>query len=233
MEAEKTAEKTPVKTSAEGTILVVDDEPAVCTLAAQVLGSRGYHVLTASGITEALRLAEGYASVIHLLITDVMLGSESGVDLARAILVKRPETAVLYISGFSPHTIRASQSEGAPDGGFLEKPFTPEGLIDVVRAVVPLPDPNPLPIRLRPRGLPGVPMSDEATRPPPRIENSDAEYRLESPVKCPQCGETLASLKAVRLLRTQVNFTSTLPRRGRVLICPFCHAIVPAELTNF
>jgi hypothetical protein len=37
----------------------------------------------------------------------------------------------------------------------------------------------------------------------------------------------------VRLLRSQVNFTSTLPRRGRIMICPACHAIVPAELTNF
>lgn len=224
-----------VKTSPDGTILVVDDEAAVRTLAWQILGSRGYQVLSAGDIAEALRLADAYPSVIHLLITDVMLGSESGVDLARAILVKRPETAVLYISGFSPDAIRASQSDGAPDGGFLEKPFTPEGLIDCVRTVLPLPEPNPLPIRLRPRGLPGVPVLDEPepNRPVPRIENSDAEYRLESAVKCPQCGEALSTLKAVRLLRSQVNFTSTLPRRGRVLICPFCHAIVPAELTNF
>jgi DNA-binding response OmpR family regulator len=222
-----------VKTSPDGTILVVDDDASIVTLAAQVLRSRGYHVLTASGAPEALRLTEAYASVIHLLIADVMLGSESGVDLARAILLKRPETAVLYMSGFSPDTIRASQSEGAPDGEFLGKPFTPETLIDSVRAVVPLPEPSPIPIRLRPRGLPGVPVLDEPSRAAPRIENSDAEYRLESPVKCPQCGEAISALKAVRLLRTQVNFTSTLPRRGRVLICPFCHAIVPAELTNF
>jgi CheY-like chemotaxis protein len=226
-------EAVSVKTSPASTILIVDDDASVLTLAAQVLRSRGYHVLTAAGAPEAVRLAESYASIIQLLLADVMLGSESGVELARAILVKRPETAVLYMSGFSPDTIRASQSEGAPEGAFLEKPFTPETLIDSVRAVVPLPDPNPIPIKLRPRGLPGVPVLDEPGRPAPRLENSDAEYRLESPVKCPQCGEAISALKAVRLLRTQVNFTSTLPRRGRVLICPFCHAIVPAELTNF
>jgi DNA-binding response OmpR family regulator len=222
-----------LKTSPDGTILVVDDDASVLTLAAQILRSRGYHVLTAADAPEGVRVAAAYASVIHLLLADVMLGSDSGVDLARAILVKRPETAVLYMSGFSPDTIRASQSEGAPEGAFLEKPFTAETLIDSVRAVVPLPDAHPIPIKLRPRGLPGVPVSDEPTRPAPRLENSDAEYRLESPVKCPQCGEVITALKAVRLLRTQVNFTSTLPRRGRVLICPFCHAIVPAELTNF
>jgi hypothetical protein len=60
----------------------------------------------------------------------------------------------------------------------------------------------------------------------------DAVYRLESPVKCPHCRETVTTLKAVRLLRDQVNFTSTLPRRGRVVACPNCQSILPAELTN-
>jgi hypothetical protein len=62
---------------------------------------------------------------------------------------------------------------------------------------------------------------------------AEAEYSLEWPVKCPACGETISSLKAVRLLRTHVNFTSTLPRRGRVVVCPRCHVVLPAELTNF
>lgn len=61
----------------------------------------------------------------------------------------------------------------------------------------------------------------------------DAEYALEHPVRCLGCGETVSNLKAVRLLRTRVNFTSTLPRRGRVVVCPLCYAMVPAELTNF
>ena len=63
-------------------------------------------------------------------------------------------------------------------------------------------------------------------------ERIDAVYRLESPVKCPHCGETVTTLKAVRLQRDQVNFTSTLPRRGRVVACPKCLSILPAELTN-
>jgi hypothetical protein len=63
-------------------------------------------------------------------------------------------------------------------------------------------------------------------------EKFDAVYRLETPVKCPHCGEAVSTLKAVRLLRDQVNFTSTLPRRGRVVACPSCQAILPAELTN-
>ena len=70
------------------------------------------------------------------------------------------------------------------------------------------------------------------TQPVNQPEKFEALYRLETPVKCPHCGETVSELKAVRLLRDQVNFTSTLPRRGRVVSCPNCNAIVPAELTN-
>jgi len=82
------------------------------------------------------------------------------------------------------------------------------------------------------------PHPDEMSREPQdsamvRQEKIEAIYALESPVRCPKCGESISSLKAVRLLRNQVNFTSTLPRRGRVIICPACDSIVPAELTNF
>lgn len=67
---------------------------------------------------------------------------------------------------------------------------------------------------------------------PDQTDKYDAVYRLETPVKCPHCGEIVSTLRAVRMLRDQVNFTSTLPRRGRVMACPLCKAILPAELTN-
>jgi hypothetical protein len=58
----------------------------------------------------------------------------------------------------------------------------------------------------------------------------EAEYALESPQTCPQCKKEVTALQVVRLLRSKVNFTSTLPRRGHVIICPECHAILSAEL---
>ena len=147
--------------------------------------------------------------------------------LARALQRTRPNTPVLYMSGFGAEAIQAIQYEGGPNGGFLEKPFLPRVLIERVRQLLPAgnhdPDGHNKPLKapLPPQEVP-VP-----------APNSDAVYRLETPVRCPQCGDTISSLKAVRLLRTQVNFTSTLPRRGRILICPSCLSIVPAELTNF
>jgi DNA-binding response OmpR family regulator len=177
---------------------------------------------------EALRVSGEYAPDIDLVLTDIVLPTGNGMTLARALQRTRPNTPVLYMSGFGADSIQSIQYEGGPNGGFLEKPFVPRVLVERVRQLLPGgnhdPDGRNRPLRapvVRPQELP-VP-----------APNSDAVYRLETPVRCPQCGDTIASLKAVRLLRTQVNFTSTLPRRGRLLICPSCLAIVPAELTNF
>jgi DNA-binding response OmpR family regulator len=209
------------------TILVIDDDMSVQMLAAQALRNEGYHVLVASDMDEALRVSGEYAPDIDLVLTDIVLPSGNGMTLARALQTTRPNTPVLYMSGFGAEAIQAIQYEGGPNGGFLEKPFLPRVLIERVRQLLPAgnhdPDGHNKPLKAP---LP----AQEVPVPAP---NSDAVYRLETPVRCPQCGDTISSLKAVRLLRTQVNFTSTLPRRGRTLICPLCLSIVPAELTNF
>jgi hypothetical protein len=70
----------------------------------------------------------------------------------------------------------------------------------------------------------------EITEPAPPAPVFEAEYALESPLKCPHCKETIASLQVLRLVRTRVNFISMLPRRGYVVVCPACHQILSAEL---
>lgn len=58
----------------------------------------------------------------------------------------------------------------------------------------------------------------------------EAEYALEAPVTCPACHETLQALHVVRLLRTRVNFTSNLPRRGFAVTCPSCKVLLTASI---
>jgi hypothetical protein len=58
----------------------------------------------------------------------------------------------------------------------------------------------------------------------------EAEYVMESPIKCPYCRETISSLLIVRLLRGRVNFISTLPRRGYIMVCPACHCYMGGDL---
>jgi len=209
------------------TVLVVDDDPGIQRLAAQILRTDGYNVLVASDMPEALQVSAEYPSSIELLLTDIMLPSGNGISLATALLAKRPDAQVLYMSGFTADAIQAVQHEAGPNGGFLEKPFLPRTLVERVRTIVP-PSERQVPVSANPDPV-VVPI---APLEPPNA-NSDAVYRLESNARCPQCGETISTLRAVRLLRTQVNFTSTLPRRGRIITCPCCFSIVPAELTNF
>lgn len=59
-----------------------------------------------------------------------------------------------------------------------------------------------------------------------------AVYTLELPARCPYCREVLRTLRVLRLARTQVSFTSPLPRAGRVIICPACERILSAELSG-
>jgi hypothetical protein len=63
------------------------------------------------------------------------------------------------------------------------------------------------------------------------VRDSEAEYALEYPAVCPSCRETIKTVRAIRLLRTRVNFTSTLPRHGRAVICPLCRVVLNAALT--
>jgi len=58
----------------------------------------------------------------------------------------------------------------------------------------------------------------------------EAEYALEQSVKCPQCRQEITTLNVVRLLRSKVNFTSTLPRKGHVILCSACQGIISANL---
>ncbi|MDH3253474.1 MAG: hypothetical protein OEM62_00645 [Acidobacteriota bacterium] len=58
----------------------------------------------------------------------------------------------------------------------------------------------------------------------------EAEYMLESEAKCPGCGATIEALQVVRVLRTRVNFVSSLPRRGQLMVCPQCRTILAGSL---
>jgi len=59
-----------------------------------------------------------------------------------------------------------------------------------------------------------------------------AVYSLEFPVQCPHCLEQVQTFKVFRLLRREVSFTSTLPRKGYVIVCPDCERMLSAELSG-
>lgn len=70
-------------------------------------------------------------------------------------------------------------------------------------------------------------------------ENFEAEaaptgavYTLESPAQCPECDTEINSIHVIRVLRTQVSFTSTLPRKAYVIACPACKRLLSAGLSG-
>lgn len=203
-------------------VLVVDDEPVVREFLARCLEEWGYAVKQAGSADEALDLM--VAEPASVVLCDVKMPGHDGLWLAERLRADWPGTPVVMASGIDDlQTIRQSRDLGAVD--YITKPITPAQLRQVLRRVTTAGNEERL-------------MSEDPAAPPPELPPSDeskaeAEYTLESPVRCPACGERITTVKAVRLVRAQVNFTSMLPRRGRVVVCPHCLAVISAELTNF
>lgn len=203
-------------------VLVVDDEPVVRKFLAHCLDEWGYAVKQAASADEALDLM--VAKPASVVLCDVKMPDHDGLWLAERLRADWPGTPVVMASGIDDlQTIRQSRDLGAVD--YVTKPIAPAQLREVLRRVTTAGSEERL-------------MSEDPAASPPELPLSretkaEAEYTLESPVRCPACGERITSVKAVRLVRAQVNFTSTLPRRGRVIVCPHCLAVIPAELTNF
>lgn len=61
-------------------------------------------------------------------------------------------------------------------------------------------------------------------------DGAEAEFMLESTAVCPHCLEDIDKIQIVRMLRTKVNFVSSLPRRGQLLICPKCRIALAGAL---
>jgi CheY-like chemotaxis protein len=117
------------------TILVVEDQAEVRTLTRKVLEGRGYSVLVAAGGSEARGVAERHRGPIHLLLTDVIMPDMSGGEVARQLAQPRPETKVLYLSGYTDEAI-VRHGVLEPGMAFLQKPFTPDALAVKVREVL-------------------------------------------------------------------------------------------------
>ena len=132
---EPTAQAGPAISFGWETILLVEDEDAVRTLAQQILQNLGYTVLSAARGAEALMLAQTRNGPIHLLITDVVMPGLDGRHLSEAVTRLRPGTKTLFISGHADDTVLR---HGIPTTGatFLQKPFDLEALPGKVRKVL-------------------------------------------------------------------------------------------------
>jgi two-component system, cell cycle sensor histidine kinase and response regulator CckA len=114
------------------TILLVEDEDAVRELMRMALLAKGHKVLQAASGEDALKICEEHSGPIHLMVTDVIMPRVGGQELARRLAALRPETKVLYISGYTGEGSGWPEVSNA-ETAFLQKPFTPETLMRQVR----------------------------------------------------------------------------------------------------
>ena len=111
--------------------MLAEDEPGVRKTLEHTLRDAGYHVVVTSDGDEALR--EGLLRIreIDLVLTDVVMPTLSGPLVAERLLAERPDLPVILMSGYSDRLF-ASDGKWDPRTSFLEKPFTPTQLIELI-----------------------------------------------------------------------------------------------------
>jgi two-component system cell cycle sensor histidine kinase/response regulator CckA len=128
----------PEREAANGgneTILLVEDQPEVRAIARTLLTRQGYTVLEANGGQEALTLVHAQGNPIDLLLTDVVMPSIGGPELARQLREMRPNLRVLFASGYTDDAL-VQQGVLQPGSELIQKPFTREALLQKVRSVL-------------------------------------------------------------------------------------------------
>jgi two-component system cell cycle sensor histidine kinase/response regulator CckA len=117
------------------TILVVDDDQEVLSLAVDVLQMARYVVLSTDDPRHAIRLAKTHPETIHVLLSDVVMPIMNGVQLAAEITAIRPDIRVLLMSAYRTQAIDDYRTK-TPGALFLDKPFTVAGLLQAVQSTL-------------------------------------------------------------------------------------------------
>ena len=117
------------------TVLLVEDDAGVREVAERALRAGGYQVISAAGAELALQLANAAGSPPALLVTDVIMPTMTGPELAGRLRAECPSMRVLYLSGYT-HEVIGPHGVLEPGVSFLAKPFTPRSLLAKVREVI-------------------------------------------------------------------------------------------------
>jgi hypothetical protein len=124
------------------TILLVEDAESLRVMIREILEEGGYTVLESGEAEQALSVASAYEGPIPLMLTDVVMPGMSGREIADKLKGARPDTRVLYMSGYTDEAI-SHHGNLEPGTQFIQKPFTSDALLRKVREVLDAPQPGP------------------------------------------------------------------------------------------
>lgn len=108
---------------AEGVVLLVEDEAPVRAFAARALRLRGLTVIEAEDAEAALEILADAGLQVDIFVTDVIMPGKDGPTWVREALKDRPDTQVVFVSGYAEDTF-AEQQTRIPNSVFLPKPFS-------------------------------------------------------------------------------------------------------------
>jgi len=118
------------------TILLVEDEKMVRTLAHTILKRNGYQVLEAENGDDALRVVEGRnGRPIDLMLTDLIMPRMNGKELSEHLKPLCPDMRVIFMSGYTDEAV-SEHGMLAPGVEYIQKPFPPDALVKKVRFVL-------------------------------------------------------------------------------------------------
>lgn len=120
----------------EGTVLLVEDDPAILQLSTRMLQRFGYTVLAAESPEKALHIADENLDSIQLLLTDVVMPGMNGRELARKLKERMPNLKLLFLSGYTANVLGGPDGDSPLAGPLLLKPFTTAQLAKKVREVM-------------------------------------------------------------------------------------------------
>lgn len=132
---ENISEKKNTDLTGSGTILLVEDEDAVRMFSSRALRDKGYRIIEASNGESALEFIQKNASIIDLVITDVVMPKMDGPTLMEHIKEFNPKMKIIFISGYTEDSFRNSLANNS-QVHFLSKPFNLKELAGKVKEVM-------------------------------------------------------------------------------------------------
>ena len=133
---ERTAPESPA------TILLVEDESALRGLMRRILERSGYVVLEAEHGAQAIERCVSHEGAIDLVVSDIVMPTMGGREMANRLRVVRPNSRLLFVSGFTDDEVM-QQGIIIPGSAYLQKPFSPVSLVAKIQEMLREPATSP------------------------------------------------------------------------------------------